>query len=147
MDTEIDVWHICTQKFTYPALKRMLDEFAPRKTFANGVDLGCGTVTFFDWIEVENGVLVDLSEDYCAFMASKGWKVLTENIEDLSLESGSQDLVVCSDILEHVLSFDAAMSEVKRIMASCWSTFPGNRNWPKFLQCWAVTSGHSMMII
>ena len=117
MDAEIDVWHICTQKFTYPALKRMLDESTFPTAYSHGVDLGCGTVTFFDWIKVENPVLVDLSKDYCDFMASKGWEVLNENVENLSLESGSQNVVVCSDILEHVLSSDSAIEEVKRILA------------------------------
>jgi len=118
MDEVIDVWHICTQKFTYPALRRLLDDVIPNRMFVNGVDLGCGTVTFFNHLNVDNPILVDLSPDYCSFMANRGWNVLNENIEDLSIDSDSQDVVVCSDILEHVLSFDAAMSEVGRILAS-----------------------------
>ena len=117
MDEKIGVWHICTQKFTYPALRRLVDDIMPNRTFVNGVDLGCGTVTFFNHLNIENPILVDLSPDYCSFMANQGWKVLNENIENLSLESDSQDVVVCSDILEHVMSFDSAMKEVGRILA------------------------------
>ena len=117
MQNEIDVWHICTKKFTYPAMKKMLEKHFPDKKFVNGLDLGCGTVTFFDFIEVEKTTLVDLSEDYCRFMNAKGWDVLNENIENLSVKSFSQDIVICSDVLEHVLSFDKAISEVFRVLA------------------------------
>lgn len=50
-------------------------------------------------------------------MKAKGWNVLNENIEDLLVKSFSQDIVVCSDVLEHVLSFDKAIAEVCRVLA------------------------------
>ena len=116
MQDEIDVWHICTKKFTYPAMKKMLELHFPSRKFKSGLDLGCGTVTFFDFIEIEKATLVDISEDYCEFMRTKGWNVLNQNIENLSFESSSQDIIICSDVLEHVLSFDKALSEIDRIL-------------------------------
>ncbi len=116
MDEKIDVWHIATEMFIFPALRKLLDDTLPNRTFVSGVEIGCGTVTFFDHFNIENPILVDLAPDYCSFMASKGWNVLNENIENLSLESDSQDIVVCSETLNVVLSLEAALQEVERIL-------------------------------
>lgn len=116
MDEKIDVWHIATEMFIFPALRQLLNDTLPNRTFVNGVEIGCGTVTFFDYINIENPILVDLAPDYCTFMASKGWKVLNENIENLSIDSDSQDIVVCSETLNVVLSLETALKEVERIL-------------------------------
>ena len=116
MDEKIDVWHIATEMFIFPALRQLLDDTFPNRTFVNGVEIGCGTVTFFDHFNIENPILVDLAPDYCSFMASRGWNVLNENIENLSIDSDSQDVVVCSETLNVVLSLDAALEEVERIL-------------------------------
>lgn len=116
MDEKIDVWHIATEMFIFPALRQLLNDTLPNRTFVNGVEIGCGTVTFFDHLNIENPILVDLAPDYCTFMASKGWKVLNENIENLSIDSDSQDIVVCSETLNVVLSLETALKEVERIL-------------------------------
>ena len=116
MDEKIDVWHIATEMFIFPALLQLLNDTLPNRNFVNGVEIGCGTVTFFDHLNIENPILVDLAPDYCTFMASKGWKVLNENIENLSIDSDSQDIVVCSETLNVVLSLETALKEVERIL-------------------------------
>lgn len=119
MDEKIDVWHVGTKLHYFPDLKNLLEKTIgiENLNLNRGADLGCGTVTFFEFLEVKEPVLIDLSKAYCNFMASKGWKVLNENIENLSLESNSQDVVICSDILEHVLSWDKAIKQVSRILS------------------------------
>lgn len=114
---ELGIWHIPTALIVYPKLRDSIHKLFPNRIFENGVDIGCGTVTLFDYIQISNPLLVDLIEEYCKFMQDKGHKITKGDIENLNfIEDSSMDIVVCSDILEHVLSFRIAINEVKRIL-------------------------------
>jgi SAM-dependent methyltransferase len=115
-DKELGTWNICTFLFTYPKLYEDIVSLKLPTSFSNGADIGFGNITFFDWIDVENPILIDISQAHCNFMGDKGWKTMVGNIEDLSLNDNSMDVIVCSDILEHVLSFSRAISEVNRVL-------------------------------
>lgn len=111
------IWHIETESHTFPILKSHLDRlFGLDKKYKTGLDLGCGTVTFFDLIDVEDSVLIDLSQSYCEFMRKKGWNVMQANAEAIPLSDRWADIIVCSDILEHAPSFDKVLNEVERVL-------------------------------
>ena len=108
---ELGVWHIQTVVDTYPVAREMLAELG-YTSFDTGVDIGVGTVTFFDFVPARRRVLLDIVHEYCKFMG----EAIQADAEALPLPSALADIVVCSDILEHVLSFDAALSEARRIL-------------------------------
>lgn len=110
-----DHWHIATKMQTYPQMVTLLNETDLPKMFDYGLDIGCGTVTFFDFISVRKSILVDIVPVYCAFMKEKGYNAVEGNIESLQFEDCVFDTIVCSDILEHVLSLEKSLSELSRV--------------------------------
>lgn len=117
LDKPIDVWHICTQMYTFPKLKKLLQKNYPKKKFNTGLDLGCGTVTFMNYIKCNKPILVDMSKDYCNFMQKKGFITICDDIEELhSISNKSQDIIVASDILEHVLNFKKAIKRIREVL-------------------------------
>ena len=112
---ELGVWHIPTILHTYPKAAELLKNRG-LTSFDVGVDVGCGTVTFFDFVSVKCAFVLDIVFEYCCFMKAKNKIALNSNAENLPFPTDFADVVVCSDILEHVLSFDTALSEVFRIL-------------------------------
>lgn len=112
----IDVWHINSQLFTLPALARALQGAGVLQA-DRGLDVGCGTVTLFEFFSVRDAVLADLSPDYVKFQLDRGWHAIEANVEQLPFADSSFDLVVASDILEHVLSLSVALSEIRRVLS------------------------------
>ena len=110
------IWHIPTKYKTFPSLRDDLAKLVNETKFERGVDIGCGTMTFFEFVMVKDPLLVDISDEYCRFMSEQGWKAVVGDIENLDLSDNSMDIVVCSDVLEHVLSFNQALSEVSRVL-------------------------------
>ena len=109
---KIDVWHVQTLMDTYPRARAMLERLGVR-SFYSGLDVGCGTVSFFDFFPVQKRAALDLVYKYCQFIK---YHSINADSEMLPIQSKSMDVVICSDIFEHVLSFDRMLSEVKRVM-------------------------------
>jgi len=111
----IHVWHINSFLHTLPSLASALSA-CQVEPIESGLDVGCGTVTFFEFFEIAEAELIDLSPEYVEFQGQKGWSASVADVEDLSFADSSFDLVVASDILEHVMSFDRALSEISRVL-------------------------------
>ena len=129
---DMGVWHIPSKVLIYPKLVELLNKHYPGKVYKNGVDIGCGTVSFFDHLPVEQTLLIELCEEYCEFMKGLGYNIQQGDIEALTLKDKSMDIVVCSDIFEHVLSLDNALSEVKRVLKDD-GVVVGNIPWKQVL--------------
>ena len=112
LSDKIDVWHIQTLMDTYPRARAMLERLGVH-SFYTGLDVGCGTVSFFDFFPVQKQACLDLVYKYCQFV---DYSAINADCEKLPIQSGSMDVVICSDIFEHVLAFDAMLAEVKRVM-------------------------------
>ena len=88
---------------------------------ARVVDVGCGEMPYramFDKAGVYIGV--DIEKRFDEFPASKDSLVLIDRSRDLAslpFKSGSISLVVCTQVLEHVVNDRALFSEVSRIVA------------------------------
>ena len=112
LENKIDVWHIQTLMDTYPRARAMLERLGVH-SFYTGLDIGCGTVSFFDFFPVQRKAAIDLIYQYCQFIDHPA---INADAETLPIQSNTMDVVICSDIFEHVLSFDRMLSEVKRVM-------------------------------
>lgn len=111
----IHVWHINSFLYTLPGLARLMNSVNPQD-FDDGLDLGVGTVSFFDFYNVSNPVLVDISPEYVEFHSRNGKNAVVADVEDLPFEANSFDVIAACDILEHVLSFRTAISEISRVL-------------------------------
>jgi len=116
--TESDTWYLQTKLFIYPKMQEMLQKIYPNRIYNVAIDIGCGTTSFFEFNKMINErILVDISKTYCEYMRKKNLgRILRHDIENLgTVAAGYCDLVICSDILEHVLSVGRAMAEINRI--------------------------------
>lgn len=111
-----DHWHVPTKLYSYPQMRSLLETNGLSLSYKRGLDIGCGTVTFFDFVEVEVKIVSDIVFNYCIFMRNKGHVPLVSDIEHLPFNDSTFDIIVCSDILEHVLSFNTALSELLRVI-------------------------------
>ena len=59
---------------------------------------------------------VDLSLDYLELAAKKGIDVCCANAEELPYRDGLFDVVVSTDVLEHVLDLNRAVAEIDRVL-------------------------------
>lgn len=109
-DPPSGIWHIPTALYTYPLAAKMLKGLGYER-FGVCADVGCGTVRFCDFFPVIRNYLFDIAMSYCVYM-----RAVQADVENLPIANKSVCLVVCSDILEHVLDYDAAMSEVRRVL-------------------------------
>lgn len=113
--TDEGTWFINTKVDTYPRMLRSLQSFFPSRVYEYGVDIGCGTTSFFEFLSVVNPLLIDLAVPYVEYMKSRGFNAVIGDIENLALPTASEDIIVCSDVLEHVLNLTQALSEISRI--------------------------------
>jgi len=128
------------------------------KPGARALDLGCGEgrhvhalyygakmhvvgvdLSFDDVVKARQGFehAPDLdAPDERAFSLSVG------NALKLPFADGSFDLIVCSEVLEHIPDFEQALSEITRILkpgGQLAITVP--RFWPEWI-CWKLASGY-----
>ena len=114
---DVGTWYIPTKLYTYPKMLEIIKKFYPNRTFESGLDIGCGTTSFFEmFTDIKNTLLIDISTPICQYMKSKNFAVMEMNVEQMSFDNKSFDLIICSDVLEHVLSFDAAISQIERVL-------------------------------
>lgn len=110
---------------------------------ARVLDIGCGTGATTDWIRTERSVEwaggVELDPEAAEQAGSKLDQLWTGMIEDADLEvgiqQGSLDLVLCLDVLEHLVDPWAVVQRVSPLLAPGGRlivSVPNIRNW-KFI--------------
>jgi ubiquinone/menaquinone biosynthesis C-methylase UbiE len=87
----------------------------------NVLDMGCGTGYVVDWLAARNPELTLTGAD---FIIEDGTAARSPNItfteamiEALPFEDGAFDTIVCTHVLEHILDFGKALSELRRVAA------------------------------
>lgn len=95
-----------TRKITRPRLATFLKTYATDK---KTLDIGCGSAVYGDFFP--NRITVDIE-------ARPGVKVdIVADAHDLSMiESGSFDVVLCTEVLEHLHTPEKAMAELLRVL-------------------------------
>jgi len=82
---------------------------------ASVLDVGCGPGDLLEVLAGYDRHGVDISADYVA-LARRHGSVSVANAQALPHGSDSFDVVVCADVLEHVLDLNAAVAEALRVL-------------------------------
>lgn len=86
------------------------------------IEIGCGTGSTLAWLKANKGCAwatgVELFHDAAAQARTRLDEVYEGNIEnlDLSLEEGSFDVVLCLDVLEHMVDPWTVMQRITRLL-------------------------------
>jgi len=59
---------------------------------------------------------IDISIGYLSVAKTKGIEVSCANIEDLPYKDNLFDIIICTDVLEHVIDLNLSIKEVKRVL-------------------------------
>jgi SAM-dependent methyltransferase len=123
------------------------------------LDMGCGsgrhvgafyerfraTVIGADLSPQDLGAAVERLALHDSLSAHKGgnWGLLAANITRLPFEDHSFDLVLCSEVLEHIPADGHAIAELLRILKpGCQLVVSVPRWWPEKL-CWALSKAYT----
>ncbi len=80
------------------------------------LDIGVGTGRLIDMFSEQDKHGVDISIDYLRLAAQKGISPYLAKAEELPFEDKSFDIIVSTDVLEHVLDLNAAIAEMYRVL-------------------------------
>ena len=80
------------------------------------LDAGLGLGGLLEQLDDVERYGVDVSMSYLEIAASKGIEVALANIEDLPYRSAIFDVVIVTDVLEHVVKLDRAVEELLRVL-------------------------------
>ncbi|HVF67295.1 MAG TPA: class I SAM-dependent methyltransferase [Pyrinomonadaceae bacterium] len=117
-------------------INRRLDEiiagFEPYKHTGRLLDVGCGAGTFMQAARraAWDAVGVEVSATAAEHNRAKGFEVFNGELADARYPEGRFDVVVLSEVLEHVEEPRAMLGEVLRIMRPgglLWATTPNGR--------------------
>lgn len=106
-------WFIAKRKY----LQIILDRFAPGGN-SKVLDVGCGTGAIMDLLKSRGYFAegVDTSEEALKFCREKGHTVQLGSADKMDYADESFDLVLASDVLEHLENDAAAVREVSRVL-------------------------------
>ena len=104
--------------FYFNALKKNVIRLVPRN--ARVLDIGCGTGTILDALEVKLGVGIDISNQMILSARSKYWyrKTLKFYKHDIqkSPVNGAFDYILCTDVIEHFTNLQSALINISKTM-------------------------------
>lgn len=80
------------------------------------LDVGCGTGRMLSYFNNVEKFGIDISVDMAKMCRDKGIEACMGNVEDLPYEDGSMDMVICTDVLEHVFDLYKTLSEINRVV-------------------------------
>lgn len=105
-------WFIAKRNY----IANVLERYAV--TGMSVLDIGCGTGAIMDFVRSKGYTVegVDMSEDALQYCRKKNLTVHHGVAEKLPLENNSFDVVIASDVLEHIADDAAAVREVARVL-------------------------------
>jgi len=118
----------CYEKIAKDDIKEPLEKnknqrYIPLKDFIGEVtnckilDVGSGDGTFLRMLEGKYKVCFDIALDYLKVAKESGLVVVAGDAEFLPFKSQSFDIIICSDVLEHVLHPDKVIAHFKKILS------------------------------
>jgi len=119
-------------KSLYSGIKTQVDDLTPKTI----VDIGCGeghiTALLREWFPEAAIYATDLSKSIMVsnFKTKRDVLLMCSDAQELPLKSGSFDIVVCTEVLEHVEDPEKVISECRRISRNlCLFTVPREPHW------------------
>jgi ubiquinone/menaquinone biosynthesis C-methylase UbiE len=100
-------------KTSEDATVALIEQYAPSGSM---LDVGCGMGDLLARFPERKRAGCDISRDYLAIARERGLRVSHAYADNLPDFSASLDLVVCCDVLEHVLDLNAAVEEMLRVL-------------------------------
>lgn len=80
------------------------------------LDIGVGTGRLLGYVPQAKRYGIDVSINYLQRLADSGVEVCMGSVENLPYADNFFDVVVCTDVLEHVFDLNAAVSEIARTL-------------------------------
>ena len=80
------------------------------------LDVGCGLARLLEQFRELERHGMDISPDYLEHAQRKGVDVCLARVEDMPYREGFFDIVVCTDVLEHVFDLDLAVRQILRVV-------------------------------
>lgn len=96
-----------------PCIREMLTNIPNGATSL--LDVGCGRGYFLNRVREVHPSLRLVGCDLVDKLAYEGLELISGNIENLPFEDNSFDVVTCSHTLEHILTPEKAIAELKRV--------------------------------
>lgn len=124
--------NLAVPEFINRRLDEIIADFGPYKRTGQLLDVGCGAGTFMQaarragW----DAVGVEVSAPAAEHNRAEGFEVFNGELEEARYAEGRFDVVVLSEVLEHVEEPRAMLQEVLRIMRPgglLWATTPNGR--------------------
>lgn len=99
----------------------MIRRWAGGRTGLDVLDAGCGTGITLSWLRQYSApkdvVGIDVSEHALDFCRARGHtSVANESVEDLPYDDASFDLIVCNDVIQHLVDDGRALREFHRVL-------------------------------
>jgi len=115
----------------YVALKNFLFNYRLRKTMVSDCFLRffphVATDKNVQIVDIGSGIspitplpartlFIDIEDEAIKFLRSRGLNAITGDITDIPLPDSSVDLIFCSEVLEHIPDYKAALKDISRIL-------------------------------
>ena len=99
-------------------IRGLVRQFASHLVRPHVLDAGCGTGTnLAEYARFGPAVGIELEPETAAISAGRGQHVLVGDLASLPFKSGSFDLVISTDVIEHIENDVAALTELRRVLA------------------------------
>ncbi len=112
-----------TYRTRYRFVKLALEELASRRSFNNGLNLGCGEGDYDPMISsfCKEMISCDINEEDISFARElnsgiENIEYKVENAIDLSFPDNSFDLIVSTEVIEHVGNSPKMIEEIQRVL-------------------------------
>lgn len=113
-----EMYRLEKDNWWYKGKRDLFEQLINSRQFSHALDIGCGVGSNIPVLNAHADTVIGLdnSEKAIHYCKQKGYKnVMVGNATALPFPDHSFDLVVCSDVLEHV-DDQKALSEIKRVL-------------------------------
>ena len=109
---EVYIENLCLDE--YINILKYVEKFKPQKI----LDMGCGFGVFLSLLREKgfNAIGIDLDKDHVKICISKGLNAKNGDAQKIPLTSGSFDMVILLQVLEHCKDHNKVFKEVYRVL-------------------------------
>ncbi len=80
------------------------------------LDVGVGTGRLLELLDAKQRYGIDISIQYLKKVKKLGIDVVCSKVEDMPFEDSSFDIILATDIIEHVLNLNDAIDQITRVL-------------------------------